>query len=438
MFSDAVRPGDKANPVGLSFNIKGDVTHAHRQFPKQHSPHYPGVSGKVRNLGHSGTADIFKRQFTPTELFRMCHSKIALYQQPQEPSIETVTRETALHYQLHNKSFEEACVINAEVARRLGRHQVALTWTVLKTVYSVKSEARPVTGDLPATEPGALESGRLRTSSLGTRKLSSKVNNKVTNKVTSKVNNKANNKVNNKVTTIVDTNVSGGGGETSESEEEEEEEDQQDLAACHLADIASGYTIATITGDFFGDSELAGLGVDGLVSLEGGGSLGAGGAGSHQMLPDWSLPSEAFELKQEIKDGEREDDLLEGEGDAGGGEGAMQTVTVEDKTSAMVVPSMVHAQDTRPSWCPSTATREALTWLAEQGDVQNAVSMYLALAGGRNNTQDRVRDLIDNVTLEHWWLSYVDLLHRLQLFTKANEVKIYLREMFYSEISEDW
>ena len=434
MFSDAVRPGDKANPVGLSFNIKGDVTHAHRQFPKQPSPHYPGVAGKVRGLGHSGTADIFKRPFSPTELFRMCHSKIALYKQPQEPSIETVTRETALNYKLWNTSFEEACVINAEVARRLGRHQVALTWTVLKTVYSVKSEARPVPGDLPATEPGALESGRLRTSSLGTRKLSSKVNNKVISKVNNKVNNKVNSKVNSKVTTIVDTNVSGGGGETSESdeeeeEEEEEEEDQQNRDACHLADIASGYTIATITGDFFGDSELAGLGVEGLVSLEGGGSLGAGGAGSHQMLPDWSLPREAFELKQEIKDGEREEDLLEGEGEAGGGEGAMQTVTVEDKTSAMVVWG-VHAQDTRPSWCPSGATREALTWLAEQGDVQNAVSMFLALSGGRNTSQDRVRDLIDNVTLEHWWLSYVDLLHRLQLFTKANEVKIYLCEIF--------
>merc|ERR1719219_1382136 len=191
VFRDAVRPGDKANPVGLSFNIQGDVTHAHRQFPKQHNPHYPGVAGKVRSLGHSGTADIFKRQFTPTELFRMCHSKIALYKQPQQPSIETVTRETALDYQLWNTSFEEACVVNAEVARRLGRHQVALTWTVLKTVYSVKSEARPVPGELPATETGALESGRLRTSSLGTRKLSSKV----TNKVNSKVNNKVNNKV---------------------------------------------------------------------------------------------------------------------------------------------------------------------------------------------------------------------------------------------------
>ena len=107
----------------------------------------------------------------------------------------------------------------------------------------------------------------------------------------------------------------------------------------------------------------------------------------------------------------------------------MQTVTVEDKTSAMVVWG-VHAQDTRPSWCPSKATREALTWLAEQGDVQNAVSMYIALSGGRNSKHERVKGLIDDLTLEHWWLSYVDLLHRLQLFTKANEVKIYLNLTF--------
>ena len=55
--------------------------------------------------------------------------------------------------------------------------------------------------------------------------------------------------------------------------------------------------MATITGDFFGDSELAGLGVEGLVSLEGGGSLGAGGGAAQQMLQEWTLPSEAFEQK---------------------------------------------------------------------------------------------------------------------------------------------
>ena len=62
--------------------------------------------------------------------------------------------------------------------------------------------------------------------------------------------------------------------------------------------------------------------------------------------------------------------------------------------------------------------------------MQNAVSMFLALAGGRNNPHDRVKDLIDENTLEHWWLSYVDLLHRLQLFSKANEVR---QDIFHTE-----
>ena len=214
--------------------------------------------------------------------------------------------------------------------------------------------------------------------------------------------------------------------DTSESEDEEEQLDRDTAAAgiCQtLTDIASGYAVATITGDFFGDSELAGLGVEGLVSLEGGGSLGAGGGagGTQQLLQEWTLPSEAFEQKHEIKDGDRGEDILVGDNDAGAGEAAMQTVTVEDKTSSMVVWG-THAHDTRPSWSPTLATREALTWLANHGDVQNAVSMFLALAGGRNTPHERVRDLIDENTLEHWWLSYVDLLHRLQLYTKANEV----------------
>ena len=109
---------------------------------------------------------------------------------------------------------------------------------------------------------------------------------------------------------------------------------------------------------------MAGLGVEGLVSLEGGGSLGAGGSGAQQMLQEWTLPSEAFEQKQDIKDGDRDDDILL-DSEAGAGEAAMQTVTVEDKTSSMVVWG-AHAQDTRPSWNPTVATREALTWLAEQ------------------------------------------------------------------------
>ena len=35
-----------------------------------------------------------------------------------------------------------------------------------------------------------------------------------------------------------------------------------------------------------------------------------------------------------------------------------------------------------------------------------------------------LKELLPEAVLEHWFLSYVDLLQRLQLFTKANEVGI--------------
>ena len=90
-------------------------------------------------------------------------------------------------------------------------------------------------------------------------------------------------------------------------------------------------------------------------------------------MPGWGeLPSEAFEQRHEIKEGGREEDLLAGEE----GEGAMQTVTVEDKTSDVVVWG-VHGQDTRPSWASGGLTAATLAWLAERGDVQNAVSLSI-------------------------------------------------------------
>ena len=82
--------------------------------------------------------------------------------------------------------------------------------------------------------------------------------------------------------------------------------------------------------------------------------------------------------------------------------------------------------------------------------------MYIALSGGRNGGagEERVRGLVSDISfpclrptfissqveeaiLEHWWLSYMELLHRLQLFTQGNQVScsvstvqhIYLRDM---------
>lgn len=105
-----------------------------------------------------------------------------------ELSIETVIKETAKHYQLYNLSLSEACDMNSAVARSLGQHQAALTWTVLKTVHSsggatrggdTRDLSRPVqtSDNVVDTDNTDNWRQRLRTSSFGTthnRKLSSK------------------------------------------------------------------------------------------------------------------------------------------------------------------------------------------------------------------------------------------------------------------------
>jgi hypothetical protein len=66
---------------------------------------------------------------------------------------------------------------------------------------------------------------------------------------------------------------------------------------------------------------VAGLGVEHLISLEGGesnlGGLGGptsgpagGGVGGGQPAQEWELPSEAFEQRQEIMEGGRGEDQL--------------------------------------------------------------------------------------------------------------------------------
>ena len=86
-------------------------------------------------------------------------------------------------------------------------------------------------------------------------------------------------------------------GNTSSSESSSDEE----LDNCQtLTDIASGCTASAITGDFFGDGELAGLGVEHLISLEGGGIGTCLDDVQGNTSQDWAIPTEAFEQRQVI------------------------------------------------------------------------------------------------------------------------------------------
>lgn len=145
---------------------------------------------------------------------------------------------------------------------------------------------------------------------------------------------------------------------------------------------------------------------------------------------EWELPSEAFEQRQEILvEGGRggpcctEDQLLGEEGPADQAAASIKTVTVEDQTSAVVVSSQ-YLGDSGVAWNPNPIVAETLSWLAERGNIESAVSMYLVLSGGRTggDRENKVKGLVSENALEHWFNSYVELLQRFQLFTKANEI----------------
>jgi len=206
-------------------------------------------------------------------------------------------------------------------------------------------------------------------------------------------------------------------GNTSSSESSSDEEE---IDICQtLTDIASGCTVsAGVTADFFGDGELGlGLGMEHLTSLEGGG-IGGCIEDAQNSSQDFAIPIEAFEQRQEISEAGKNEELLTVEGDD-----SVHTVTVEDKTSSVVVWGTHAALNTTQIWDICPFVTETLNWYAESGDIQSAVSMYIVLAVGRSGeVNSKMKGLVEESVVEHWFLSYIDLLQRLQLFTIANEV----------------
>lgn len=317
--------------------------------------------------------------------------------QPSGSSEESIATEIAKRYRLESSNLSRDCEHNANVARSLGKNQVALSWTVIKTLYACSRTemARRVSGDMTAAG-GEVDSDKVR---IRLRSQSGRGGGN-------------------------SRNVSGNESRQSVSDSDSGEEEEK--KCMKLTEIATGVGslialggLTSITGDFFGDGELAGMGVEHLVSLEGGG--GSSPASQVFSNADWVLPTEAFDQRHEIKEPCQEEEIL---GEEGGSDGtAMQTVTVEDTTSKVVVWTAV---DSRPLWSPSEITAETLLWLAEHGDVQSAVSMYLVLRGDVRPVDgagvERTKGLIEDAVLEQWFLSYIEILQKLKLFTLANKV----------------
>lgn len=178
-----------------------------------------------------------------------------------------------------------------------------------------------------------------------------------------------------------------------------------------LAYIASG--MANTPGDFlFGDDSVASIqGFSCNLQVPSSG----GTDNMQQQQQEWSLPTEAFEPRHPIRDSPPVPDLGHPQSSptSGDEEDGPETVMfgggiggdTEDQGKVLTV--------VRPLCMPAWNCREVVLSMlghyVDQGDVQMAVSATIVLG-------DKLKGCIDESTLESWFLAYIDLLSRFQMW----------------------
>lgn len=413
VIADAERPMEKANPICVTYNSKGSLTSASvdrnskknkhptlPRKPKLESEDYPAVRCSIY---------VFENvKPTPAQVFRDC---------AQNYWLQTTT----------GKSLSEICDHNAVVAANAGRLQVATIWRVVKLLFGFSGlefaptsavasvgSSRPVPVNKEESEPG--DSSKDASSRAGTRHQSGNVafpTQQTGQQSEPLVNGSGSNNSNSAPTSnsnergVSDTS----GGVSEEAESEVEDIDSQIM----LSHIASGSHFNT-SDFFFGDAEADVLNDFGDTSDSVQGSKNSGETDQQQQQQqssqmDWILPCEAFQLRHEIKDRSPPPEHFTSHCFAGTRIEA-QMVEVEDTTSALLcLPGSSSSLGTT-CWSGVSNAVEMVYHMAEEGDVQTAVTLILVLG-------DRIRHLLNEAAVEHWILAYIDCLSRCRLWNTA-------------------
>ncbi|PWA21953.1 hypothetical protein CCH79_00015623 [Gambusia affinis] len=363
MFKDATRPVDKANPEGLCFGLMGDLAFAvNENLVSSDGGRKPFPGGDRRYPFFS-----FKKP-NPTEQFAHVSSALSVFETDLDSSRMDWFVQTAQLYLLSGKPFTELCDHNAAVARELKRPQVSTTWTMLRIMFSD-----------PA--PGPNHS----LSKLGGLPLMNSFSMKEMGPESRLERCKGDSRQDN-------IHLEPGNSHISNNNEENEETEGSDGPTEYM----------------FGDAELDD---DDLYPLE----------HDNQTVPEepvYTLPPEAFQLRHEIIDNlSAPEHLQQDKADsphASGNEAEVACLTPIESFSLISISQPLYSPHLHASFfCP--IVREMLSHYAERGDVQMAVSVLIVLG-------ERIRKEIDDLTQEHWYMSYIDLLQRFELWNVSNEV----------------
>ncbi|KAJ3608346.1 hypothetical protein NHX12_025394 [Muraenolepis orangiensis] len=363
MFKDASRPVDKANPEGLCFGLFGDLA-----FAAKESLITGDVNRKPYPGGDRRYPIFFFKKPDLTEQFAHVSSALSVF----EPSLESGRMDwfakTARLYLLSGKPFAELCDHNAKVAKELNRPQVSTTWTMVRIMFSDpvnpnhnlsnKLGTLPLMNSFNMKEMGA---GMCPDGRLDRSKSEGRTD---------------------------AVHLEPGNSHISNNEENEETEGSDGQAEY-----------------MFGDAELDD---DDLYSVE------HDNPGEDH---EYTLPQEAFPLRHEILDNPSAPEHLQQDGGdsphVSGNEAEATCLTPIESCSLISASQPLFTPHLPASFfCP--VVREMLRHYAEQGDVQMAVSVLIVLG-------ERIRKEIDDLTQEHWYMSYIDLLQRFELWNVSNE-----------------
>ncbi|XP_028823018.1 GATOR2 complex protein WDR24 isoform X2 [Denticeps clupeoides] len=364
-FKDASRPIDRANPEGLCFGLLGDLAFAAKESL------VGGEAGrKPYPTGDRRHPIFFFKKPDVTEQFAQVSSVLNVFESPAggggAAGLMDWFVQTAQLYLLSGKPFAELCDHNAKVAKQLNRPQVSTTWTMLRIMFSEPANLSSSSANHNFSKLGTLP----LMNSFSMKELSSVLNER----------NKENRQDN---IHSLETNINN----NDENEETEGSEGQAEYV--------------------FGDAELDD---DDLYSME----------HDNQTVEeqDYALPQEAFPLRHEIMDHPSAPEPLEkAESPHVSGseaESVCVCLTPSESVSLISVSQLLFPPNLPPPFfCP--VVKEMLSYYAEQGDVQMAVSVLIVLG-------ERIRKEIDDLTQEHWYMSYIDLLQRFELWNVSNEV----------------
>lgn len=362
VFQDALRPADHAPPVGLGVSSRGDVCNACSNQKEQNADQRK--MSLNRPLSHQVPAmpAFFKKAPLAEYDFKSVHSTLSLYnceEMLNEICIETLAKQLIFS----DKPFPEICTHNSKVCQDLKLFQKAQTWLMLKYLFSEIS-VEDVTGTSSTAHPSSSDNFNRGS--------------------------------------VLDSVAEGNDDDEKNSTESLEDDVYPDINKADEIDLTVGADLDAI----FQDDQFDGQ----LFSSE----------DINDDLQDWTLPSEAFQPRHSIGEHPLSSEQFQSRdpstspipGDTLGS----YLDTEHSRTGDADKSSHSHSKFLcLPEWEFKPLVIDMLKHFAERGDVQTTVTALLAL-------QERIGDEIDIATKEEWFLAYLELLNRFQLWTIANKI----------------